>query len=36
MQDNMKRNNICIMGVLETEEEQGMGNLFESNDGKVP
>ena len=30
MQDNMKRNNICIIGILEgEEEEQGIENLFE-------
>ena len=30
MQDNMKRNNICIMGIQEgEEEEQGIENLFE-------
>ena len=30
MQDNMKRNNICIIGIPEgEEEEQGMENLFE-------
>ena len=28
MQDNMKRNNICIIGIPE-EEEQGIENLFE-------
>ena len=27
MNDNMKRNNICIMGI--PEEEQGIKNLFE-------
>ena len=29
MQDNMKRNNIHIIGVSEGEEEQGIENLFE-------
>ena len=30
MQDNMKRNNICIIGTPEgEEEEQGIQNLFE-------
>ena len=30
MQDNMKRNNICIIGIPEREEEeQGIENLFE-------
>ena len=30
MQDNMKHNNICIIGILEGEgEEQGIENLFE-------
>ena len=30
MQDNMKRNNICIIGTPEgQEEEQGIENLFE-------
>ena len=30
MQDNMKRNNIRIIGILEgEEEEQGIENLFE-------
>ena len=30
MQDNMKHNNICIIGVPEREEEeQGIENLFE-------
>ena len=30
MQDNMKRNNICIIGIPEVEEEeQGIENLFE-------
>ena len=30
MQDNMKRNNICIIGTPEgEEEEQGIENLFE-------
>ena len=30
MQDNMKRNNICIIGIPEgEEEEQGRENLFE-------
>ena len=30
MQDNMKRNNICIIGVPEgEEEEQGIENMFE-------
>ena len=28
-QDNMKRNNIRIIGIPEEEEEQGMENLFE-------
>ena len=38
MQDNMKRNNIHIIGIPEgEEEEQGRENLFEkSNDGKFP
>ena len=31
MQDNMKRNNICIIGIPEIdEEEQGIENLFEN------
>ena len=30
MQDNMKRNNICIIGIPEgKEEKQGIENLFE-------
>ena len=30
MQDNMKRNNICIIGIPEgKEEEQGIENLIE-------
>ena len=30
MQDNMKRNNICVIGIPEGEkEEQGIENLFE-------
>ena len=30
MQDNMKGNNICILGIPEgEEEEQGIENLFE-------
>ena len=30
MQDNMKRNNLCIIGIAEgEEEEQGIENLFE-------
>ena len=29
MQDNMKRNNIHIIGIREEEEEQGIENLFE-------
>ena len=29
MQDNMKRNNIPIIGIPEGEEEQGIENLFE-------
>ena len=29
MQDNMKRNNIHIIGMPEGEEEQGIENLFE-------
>ena len=29
MQDNMKPNNICVIGILEGEEEQGIENLFE-------
>ena len=29
MQDNMKRNNIHIIGIPEGEEEQGIENLFE-------
>ena len=30
MQDNMKQNNICIIGIPEgEEEEQGIENLFE-------
>ena len=29
MQDNMKRNNIHIIGIPEEEEEQGIENLFE-------
>ena len=29
MQDNMKHNNIRIIGIQEGEEEQGIENLFE-------
>ena len=29
MQDNMKHNNICIIGIPEGEEEQGIENQFE-------
>ena len=29
MQDNMKQNNICIIGITEGEEEQGIESLFE-------
>ena len=29
MQDNMKHNNIHIIGIPEREEEQGIENLFE-------
>ena len=29
MQDNMKRNNIRIIGIPEGEEEQGIENLLE-------
>ena len=29
MQDNMKCNNICIIGIPEGEKEQGIENLFE-------
>ena len=29
MQDNVKRNNIRIIGIPEGEEEQGIENLFE-------
>ena len=29
MQDNMKHNNIRIVGIPEEEEEQGIENLFE-------
>ena len=29
MQDNMKHNNIRIIGIAEGEEEQGIENLFE-------
>ena len=29
MQDNMKCNNICIIGLPEGEEEQGIENLIE-------
>ena len=29
MQDKMKCNNICIIRIPETEEEQGIENLFE-------
>ena len=37
MQDNMKRNNIHIIGIPEGEEdEQGIENLLEKNDGKFP
>ena len=38
MQDNIKCNNIHIIGIPEGEEqEQGIENLFEkSNDGKLP
>ena len=36
MQDNMKRNNMRIIGLPE-EEEQGKETLFENvNDGKFP
>ena len=36
--DNLKYNNICIMGIPEGEErEQEIENLFEKkNDGKLP
>ena len=30
MQDNMKRNNICIIGIPDGEEEQGVQNMFEN------
>ena len=30
MQDNMKRNNIHIIGIPEGEEEQGIENMFEN------
>ena len=37
MQDNMKCDNIYLIGIPEGEEEQGIENLFEkSNDGKIP
>ena len=38
MQNNMKRNNIRIIGITKgEEEEQRIENLFEkSNDGKLP
>ena len=38
LQDNMKRDNIHIIGIPEgEEEEQGIENLFEkSNDRKIP
>ena len=29
LKDNMKCNNICIIGIPEGEEEQGIENLFE-------
>ena len=29
LQDNMKRNNICIIEIPEGEEDQGIENLFE-------
>ena len=29
MEDNMKRNNIRVIGIPEGEEEQGIENLFE-------
>ena len=29
LQNNMKQNNICIIGMPEGEEEQGIENLFE-------
>ena len=29
LEDNMKRNNICIIGIPEGEEDQGIENLFE-------
>ena len=29
LQDNMKHNNICTIGIPEGDEEQGMENLFE-------
>ena len=29
LQDNMKHNNICIIGIPEGEEEQGVENLIE-------
>ena len=29
LQDNMKHNNICIIGIPEGEEEQGIKNLLE-------
>ena len=29
MQDNMKRDNICIIGIPEGEEQQGIENRFE-------
>ena len=37
LQDNMRQNNIRIIEIQEgEEEEQGIENLFESNDGKLP
>ena len=29
LEDNMKRNNICIIGIPEGEEDQRIENLFE-------
>ena len=29
LEDNMKRNNICIIEIPEGEEDQGIENLFE-------
>ena len=37
LQDNMKHNNISIIGIQEgEEEEQGIEHLFETNDEQLP